>query len=376
LRETILPVFGADGKVANILSVLEDITEQKKAADALEESEARYRMLFDSIRDGVVVHGIREDNTPDNFLEVNSRFCEMIGYSRPELLKKGPHGVIDSEHMEGADQLRAQLKNGVPDSFQRVLITKDGRRIPCEVNAFSLEMGGRQVILSVVRDTTFRQEAEKRIRSSLAEKETLLKEIHHRVKNNLQVISGLLNLQSHYIDDESVRSIYKESQNRIKTMALIHEELYQRDDLARINLAEYVRDLTQNLLASYMVKKGSVELVLDIPDMELNLDTAIPCGLIVNELVSNALKHAFTEEVAGKIAVSVARDGEVYSLVISDNGKGFPEGVDFRKVKSMGMQLVTVLAEQLGGNVQYSGTSGSTFTVTFKEYQESGTEVH
>jgi PAS domain S-box-containing protein len=376
LRETILPVFGEKRNVTNTLSVLEDITDRKIAMDALAQSEERYRMLFDSISDGVVIHEIHENGMPGSFVEVNRGFCNTIGYRRNELLKMSPLDLENPEETEDTSGIQETLQMGGGTFFERKLVSKDGDLIPVEISAQTFQLGAQYLGLSVVRDISERQAAKELITASLAEKEILLREIHHRVKNNLQVISGLLNLQSRYIDDEGVRSIYKESQNRIKTMALIHEGFYQHDDLAHINLVEYIRNLTENLFASYMVKKGAIDLILDIPDIEMNLDTAIPCGLIVNELISNSMKHAFPGERTGKIGVSMAEQGEGYSLTVSDDGVGFPEGVDFRKVKSMGMQLVTVLAEQLGGEVRYSGESGTSFTVTFKEYHEVGTEVH
>jgi PAS domain S-box-containing protein len=376
LRETIIPIFDEKRNVTNTLSVLEDITDRKLAKDALARSEERYRMLFDSISDGVVIHEIHENGRPGAFLDVNSGFRKTVGYSRNELLKMTPLDLESPEEAGDTSRIQKTLQMGGGTFFERKLVSKDGDLVPVEISAQTFKLGNQYLGLSVVRDISERQAAKELITASLAEKEILLREIHHRVKNNLQVISGLLNLQSHYINDESVRSIYKESQNRIKTMALIHEGFYQHDDLARINLAEYMRDLTENLLASYMVKKEAIDLILDIPDIEMNLDTAIPCGLIVNELISNSMKHAFPGKRTGKIGISMAEQGEGYSLTISDDGVGFPEGVHFRKVKSMGMQLVTVLAEQLGGEVRYSGENGTSFTVTFKEYHEAGTEVH
>jgi len=376
LRETILPVFDTDGRMVNILAVLEDITEQKHARDALIESEKRYRMLFDSINDGVVLHEIDENGIPERFIEVNAQFCTMTGFSRKELLKMTPLDLAKGEPFSEARTVRDKLVRGRSAFFERTLTTRSGNKLYCEFNAHSLVLGGRTVVLSVVRDITERKEARDRIRNSLAEKETLLREVHHRVKNNLQVISGLLNLQSHYIDDEGVRTIYKESQNRIKTMALIHEELYQREDLARINMADYIQGLTRNLMASYFASDGRIKLTLDLADADIVLDTAIPCGLIVNELVSNALKHAFPGGRTGEVRVVLASKGEdIYELTVSDNGVGLPDGLDYLRTKSMGMQLVVVLAQQLDADLRYGGGPGTTFSLTLKEYREAAPEI-
>lgn len=377
LRETILPIFDPDGRLVNTLTVLEDITERKLAREALEKSESRYRLLFNSIHDGVVVHGIEDNGLPGPFLEVNRTFCQMTGYTRKELLGKTPLDLIGTTDKGDDDLIRNTLLSGGSAAFERTIITKTGSFLVCEMKAQSFEMGEEKVVLSVVRDITERKEAQDRIRDSLAEKETLLREVHHRVKNNLQVISGLLNLQSNYIDDEGVRGIYKESQNRIKTMALIHEELYQREDLARINLAEYIRSLTNNLLASYSITSSKIKLSLDLADVEISIDTAIPCGLIVNELVSNSLKHAFPGKNKGEIKISLKqKSGNQYRLKVTDNGVGLPEDIDLKKIGSLGLRLVMILAEQLGGDLQIENKGGAVFHLVFSEYMETGAEMH
>ena len=377
LRETILPIFSPEGWLVNTLTVLEDITEQKHAREALEESESRYKMLFDSIHDGVVVNEIEEDGRPGRFLEVNRTFCQMTGYSRKELLEITPLDLSETTEFKEVDSLRNTLLGGGSASFERTLISKAGATLPCEMKAHSFQMGDKQVILSVVRDITERKKAHDSISSSLAEKETLLREIHHRVKNNLQVISGLLNLQSHYIDDEGVRTIYKESQNRIKTMALIHEELYQREDLARINLAEYLSGLAGNLMASYSMAIGRISLDLDLEDVEITIDTAIPCGLIVNEIVSNSLAHAFPDNGEGKIQIKLKLlDGEKFELTISDDGTGLPADLEISKTKTLGLRLVSILAEQLGADLQVEKDQGTAFRLTFQEYMEAGADMY
>ncbi|MFC1717112.1 histidine kinase dimerization/phosphoacceptor domain -containing protein [Candidatus Poribacteria bacterium] len=227
-------------------------------------------------------------------------------------------------------------------------------------------------------------ERTKELEASLEEKEVLLKEIHHRVKNNLQVISSLLNLQSGYINDEAALQMFKESQNRVRSMALIHEKLYQSEDLARIDFAEYIQDLANYLLRMYGTGTYRVRLRVNIEDVSLDIDTAIPCGLIVNELVSNSLKYAFPmEDIAldeqreseAEIRVDVRSDNSSnLMLIVSDNGVGFPENLDFRETESLGLQLVNTLTEQLEGSIELDRTSGTTFKITF-EKPESGREV-
>ena len=216
------------------------------------------------------------------------------------------------------------------------------------------------------REISERMRAEKQIKASLREKEVLLKEIHHRVKNNLQVISSLLNLQSRYIEDQSVLELFQESQNRVRSMALIHEKLYRSQDLARINFAEYIRNLATHLVRSYRANSGPVSLKVDANDVSLSIDAAVPCGLIINELVSNSLKYAFKDGREGEIRIELRsdRDRQV-TLIVADNGVGFPKDLDFRYTESLGMQLVNTLTNQLDGTVELHSNGGTEFKITF-----------
>ena len=221
-----------------------------------------------------------------------------------------------------------------------------------------------------------RTRAEAQIRASLAEKEVLLREIHHRVKNNLQIISSLLSLQSRGLEDRATIEMFRESQNRVRSMALIHEKLYRSRDLAQIDFAEYIRELTSFLFRSYSASTRGVTLKVQVEDVQLGIDNAVPCGLILNELVSNALKHAFPSDTSGtdtptrdqpcEIRVEVkAVDGNQLSICVGDNGIGFPDGLDFRQSTSLGLQLVNTLVNQLGGALELDHNGGTQFRITF-----------
>jgi len=213
-----------------------------------------------------------------------------------------------------------------------------------------------------------RERMEERLRASLSEKDILLKEIHHRVKNNLQVISSLLYLQSRKIRDEEALNMFQESQNRVRSMALVHERLYRSQDLARIDLAEYIQSLATYLFRSYGVNPEAIKLRINVQDVSLGIDGAIPCGLIINELVSNSLKHAFPDGRKGEVAIELfpAHDSQL-TLVVRDNGAGFPEDLDFRTTQSLGLQLVITLVEQLEGTIELHRDSGTAFKITFSE---------
>ena len=221
-----------------------------------------------------------------------------------------------------------------------------------------------------------RERIEIKLKKSLEEKEILLKEIHHRVKNNLQIISSLLNLQSRYINDEEMLDIYKESQNRVKSMAIIHEKLYQSEDLARIDFGDYVKSLVLDLFNSYGINNISYD--INIHDVLLDINTAIPCGLIVNELVTNSIKHGFLSNMSpvnspssrrDKIAVYMTKEEDVYNLSVYDNGVGFPDDLDFHHTDSLGMQLVISLTSQLRGTLELERTEGTLFRIIFKEVE-------
>ena len=217
----------------------------------------------------------------------------------------------------------------------------------------------------VLRDITERKKAEDRVKASLREKEILLREVHHRVKNNLQVISSLLRLQSEHIKNEKEKELFKDSQNRIRSMSLIHEKLYQSKTLADIDVKEYVTDLVYGLFQSYNAP-GTITLTVKVKDVFLSIDEAITCGLIINELVSNSLKHAFPGSRKGEIKTILRPANGDIELIVSDDGIGIPDDIDIRNTSSLGLHLVTILAEeQLNGKITSSKDNGTSISITF-----------
>jgi len=212
-----------------------------------------------------------------------------------------------------------------------------------------------------------RKRYEDKISEALGEKEMLLKEIHHRVKNNLMIISSLLDLQSSYINDTESQGIFKESQNRAKSMAMIHERLYQSTDLKNIGFNEYITTLANDLYRTYVKDPGSVDLILEIEDVKLDINVAIPLGLILNELITNSMKYAFPEGKKGKITIVFHKKEDEFLLKVSDNGVGFPEDLDYKNTDSLGMQIVNNLTRQIDGELELDRTEGTTFKITFKE---------
>ena len=218
----------------------------------------------------------------------------------------------------------------------------------------------------ILRDVTQRMAADEKIKTSLREKEALLKEIHHRVKNNLQVVSSLLGLQSRVVTDELTRKMFQESQNRIHSMALLHESLYQSSNLSRIDFPEYIRQLASHLFQSYGVVAERIRLRTDLDVLYLGLDAAVPCGLIINELVSNSLKYAFPDGREGEVRIELREHLEgMARLVVADNGVGLKGDVDWVTARSLGLRLVRTLAEQLGAKIEVKSDAGTEVRLTF-----------
>jgi two-component sensor histidine kinase len=223
-----------------------------------------------------------------------------------------------------------------------------------------------QLFQQVQAELTERQRAEAQLTASLQEKEVLLKEIHHRVKNNLQIISSLLSLQSEAIADPDLLIQFQDSQDRVRSMALVHETLYQSQDLARLDMAPYIHTLSAQLLQSYSVDPSRLDLRIQADRLLLDLDQAIPCGLILNELLTNAFKYAFPSDQAGVVQVALySVTAQQARLVVRDTGIGFPADIDFRHTATLGLQLVDMLTEQLGGTITLERDGGTTFTLTF-----------
>ena len=222
-------------------------------------------------------------------------------------------------------------------------------------------------ILSLSLESSKKDKAQKQIIKSLEEKDVLLREIHHRVKNNMQIISSLLSLQSTNITNPEMKDIFNQSQNRVKSMAMIHEQLYHTDDLARIDFKSYVNELIKGLFQIYSSNQKQIEWVVNVEDVKLDIETAIPCGLIINELVSNSLKHAFINRTNGKICFDMMRDSNIINFKVSDNGIGIPDNFQLENTSTLGLNLVKTLVNQLDGKLNIDHDNGISYDVIFKE---------
>jgi two-component sensor histidine kinase len=254
--------------------------------------------------------------------------------------------------------------------LETVRVRKDGQRLDIALSISPIkDAHGRLTgAATIARDITERKRVETHLKASLHEKELLLREIHHRVKNNLQIVSSLLRLQARAMEDPRLRAYFEESQDRVQTMALLHEQLYQSGDWGHIDFDDYLRTLATGLVRSYRVGQGRLALELNAEEMSLPLATAIPCGLLFHELLSNCLKHAFPGDRSGTIRVTLHRHPQgSYVLSVRDDGVGLPSGLDVRNTASLGLRLVHLLAAQLHSTLTYASGEGTTVTLTFAE---------
>ena len=327
-----------------VLSVIVDISARKRM-------EERFRKVVESAPNAMVMVNL------DGRIEmVNAQVEKVFGYRRGEILGQSVEILIPDRFRANHPGLRRSFfadPHTRPMGAGRDLfgLRKDGSEFPVEIGLNPIETEEGPMVLSAIVDISDRKQKEMRIQAALREKDVLLGEIHHRVKNNLHIIDSLLNLQSDRIPDQQVRSVLRDSQNRIRSMALIHQTLYQSKDFAHVDFAGVLESLVPNLVASYGLQPEHIALDMQFDEVLLSINQAIPCGLIVNELITNALKHAFGSG-GGEIhtALSIFDAAEV-QLLVSDNGVGIPEHVEWGKTGTLGLQLVQLLAEQLGGTI-------------------------
>jgi PAS domain S-box-containing protein len=344
-----------------VISIIRDLTDRLR-------SEAKFRGFLESAPDAVVVV-----NDKGEIVTINSLTEKMFGYSRDELLGKEVEVLVPQRYHQthvgqrsaySAEPRTRPMGAGRELTGQR----KDGSEFPVEISLSPLETEGGTLVISIVRDVTQRHQAEAQIKASLREKEVLLKEIHHRVKNNLQITSSLLKLQSGYIQDPRAREMFAESQNRIRSMALVHEKLYQSSDLSRIDFSDYIRSLASLLFRSFGVDRERIALKIEGDHIFLSVETAVPCGLIVNELLSNCIKHAFPEGSEGEVVVGIhGSEPGGYVISVKDTGVGLPKDLDLEQTETLGLQLVRTLAGQLRAEVNALREGGTEFRIRFME---------
>lgn len=359
------------------IAVVNDISDRKKVEESLQKSEVRLNSILESLQD--VVWSI---SLPDMSLRYINPVCEEIYGKSPQEIMNDPSIIQNLAVEEEKTQIAEIWQNIMDNSHLGVNHPEVNKKWELEYKIKLSELKTRWIrdrthlvydrygravsVDGISTDVTERREAEAKLFKSLQEKEVLLKEIHHRVKNNLYVISGLLNLQSSYIEDEKVRNLFQDSQNRIQTMAAIHEQLYQSDDLSSIDFAQYLEKLISNLFLSYNSEQLGIKPITNLESCHLHIETATPAGLLINELVTNAFKHAFPNG-KGEIKINLNLDSnQQIHLSVIDNGKGLPPELDWEESPSLGLRLVRLLTQQLDGEVTVeTSPKGTSFHVQF-----------
>ncbi len=349
---------------AFLYSIVHDITEQKIAEKALLESEEKYRFMFARNPQPMWIY----DLETLNILEVNDAAISHYGYSREEFLKMTLKDIRPIEDIPALiKDVELTLKDFNPTGEWRH-IKKDRSVIDVEISSHSVSFNGRPARHVLIKDITERKRFIKQITDSLKEKEVLIKEVHHRVKNNFQVIISLLSLQSELINDPKIFPYFIESKNRIKSMSLIHELLYHQTNFDSIDVKFYVENLVDYLKRSYTETKDGIHIQTEVDQLNIDIDTIIPCGLVINEIISNCMKHAFPENKKGEIIISFKKyDDTFYCLSVKDNGVGISKEKDFNNQKTLGMMLINTLTKQLGGELRInSSQNGTEFIITFQ----------
>lgn len=324
------------------------------------------RLLLEAAPDAMVL--VRADG---KIAMYNGQLAQLFGYDGEEL-RGQPIEVLVPERFRGAhthdrrayfsEPRRRPMGAGL-ELFAR---RRDGTEFLVEISLSPIRVDGALLVMAAIRDISDRKLVETRLRASLNEKEILLKEIHHRVKNNLQIVSSMLSLQMKQVSDAHSMNLFKETQNRVHSIALFHEKLYESRDLARVDIAPYLVGVARSALAAYGVSPESMDLAVDASNVPLSMDAAIATGLIVNELVSNALKHAFRGH-GGRILVSLRPEGDDVVLEVADDGAGFPPDIDFRHPKTLGLKLVAIFADQLQGTMGLAREQGTRIVVRFRQ---------
>lgn len=350
---------------AAALWTIMDVSKYKQEMQSLKQSELRYRAAFEFAPDMVFLYGL--DGT---ILDANPVALKAMGVPREGAI--GHNGPDEFWAKEDRDRFPKILEETVRrgEFFDEIKGEhSNGRSWYAESNARVAKLEHETFVVVIVRDTTERRALEDQLRSALREKETLLREIHHRVKNNMQIISTLLKLQLRNTDDETTKALFRESQNRILSMAMIHEKLYQSEGLHKIDLKEYIDDLSREVFTSYGLDAERIALRANVEDIALGMDTAVPCGLILIELLSNSLKYAFPEGRRGEIVIGLQAEGaDHFTLTVADDGVGLPKTIEIASLSSLGLRLVSDLATyQLEGALRFGAGPGTRVDVTFRE---------
>jgi PAS domain S-box-containing protein len=387
LDTLLVPLRDNLGKISQILGVARDITQLKSIEQSLRKTQGQLRQREKLLRLTLeqAPIGIVTCDLAGNFLHFNPAFSQILGYSAQKLRQMSWENITDKNDLQFQENHYQKLLAGEVRNFQleNCYLRQDGKRIQGIIRVALIRdaKGSPMHYVAQLEDVTERKQAEAKIQASLKEKEVLLKEIHHRVKNNLQIVSSLLDLQAEYIQEPEILEKLEDSKHRLLAMSLIHETLYQSETLAQVDFSDYVERLATNILFAQSTDYERITLDFNLEPVFLNLETAIPCGLLLNELITNSIKHAFPEPRSGKIYIELHYQSketasnenqnscqkEKIMLKVSDNGIGLPANMNFKETKSLGLTLIHDLTQQLRGNLAIDLSNGTEFSLIFSE---------
>lgn len=387
LDTLLVPLRDNLGKICQILGVARDITQLKSIEQSLRKTQGQLRQREKLLRLTLeqAPIGIVTCDLSGNFLHFNPAFSQILGYSSQDLKQMSWEHITETNDLQLQENYYQKLLAGEVRSFQleNCYQRQDGTKIQGIIRVALIRDAKNSPMhyVAQLEDVTERKQAEAKIQASLKEKEVLLKEIHHRVKNNLQIVSSLLDLQAEYIQEPEILEKLEDSKHRLLAMSLIHETLYQSETLAQVDFSDYVERLATNILFAQSTDYDRIKLEFNLEPVFLNLETAIPCGLLLNELITNSIKHAFPDPLQGKIYIELhyqspdtpsnlnqtsCQEPKIM-LKVSDNGIGLPANMNFKETKSLGLTLIHDLTQQLRGNLAINLTNGTQFTLIFSE---------
>jgi PAS domain S-box-containing protein len=327
----------------------------------LRESKETLQNILNSVVFGIMIIG-----KDKKIYRSNTTATKMCGYKdEEEIVGKTCHDVLCPDMVDKCPLLDL---GKTADTSDRILYTRDGRRIPIHKSVTTITLQGKKYLLESFIDITEQKKAEEQIKRNLKEKEILLRELYHRTKNNMQVISAFMHLRIRHIQDESVKEIFQDLETKISSMALVHKSLYESEDLSKINLKDYYHSLIELIRETYEMPEKKIDILLTGDDTPVLIDVAMPLGLILNELVTNSLKHAFSDRTEGRIDIHIEAGESTITLLYSDNGPGLPKGFDVKKDSKLGLETVRALVEQqLMGKMEIENNNGVLFRFTFTE---------